>query len=169
MLWTQELILNSCDDELKHYLMSRLCLLPPEFHGGPTVFMMLVEQIISNNEHLARALINRLNAYTIPMIPGENIENAAAFIKNICTRLDTCQKLPPDIADIVYNIMKMCTVEGFKLHMQILESTNSPKLLTYDGVLREAVDYYTLLHTGINEWLPMTKRSSVYVSNGNTN
>jgi hypothetical protein len=61
MMWTQELILNSCDDELKHYLMSRLCLLPPEYHGGPTVFMMLVEQIISYKEHLARALINHLN------------------------------------------------------------------------------------------------------------
>jgi hypothetical protein len=71
--------------------------------------MMLVEQIISNNEHLARAFINRLNAYTIPMVPGA------------C--LDTCQKLPPDIADIIYNIMKTCMVERFKLHMQILEST----------------------------------------------
>jgi hypothetical protein len=163
MSWTQELILNSCDDELKHYLMSRLSLLPPEQHGGPTVFMLMVEQIVSNNDHLARALINRLNSFTIPMIAGENIENAAAFIKNVCL------KLPPDIADIVYNIMKTCTVDRFKLHMQILESTGSPKLSTYDGVLREAVDFYTLLHTGINEWLPLTKHNSVYMSNGNNN
>jgi hypothetical protein len=34
MSLTQELILNSCDDELKHYLMYRLSLLPPEQHGG---------------------------------------------------------------------------------------------------------------------------------------
>jgi hypothetical protein len=71
----------------------------------------------------------------IPMVPSENIENAAALIKNICTRLNTCQKLPPDIADIVYNIMKTCMVEQFKLHMQILESTASLKLKMYDGVL----------------------------------
>jgi hypothetical protein len=169
MSWTQELILNSCDDELKHYLMSRLSLLPPEQHGGPTVFMLMVEQIMSNNVHLARALINQLNSFTIPMIAGENIENAAAFIKNVCIRLDTCQKLPPDITDIVYNIMKTCTVDRFKLHMQILESTGSPTLRTYDGVLHEAVDYYTLLHTVINEWLPLTKHNSVYMSNGNNN
>jgi hypothetical protein len=100
--WSQELILNSCDEELKHYLMSRLCLLPASQHGGPTIFMMLVEQIVSNNEHLSRALISRLNSFKITMIPGENIEQAAAFIKTVCTRLDTCQKLPPDAERSVY-------------------------------------------------------------------
>jgi hypothetical protein len=105
----------------------------------------------------------------IPIVPGENIENAAVFIKNICTLLDTCQKLPPDIADIVYNIMKTCTVKRSKLHMPILESTASAKLKMYDGVLHEAVDYYTLLHTGINKRLPLTKQSSVYVGNSTNN
>jgi hypothetical protein len=127
--------------------------------------MMMVEQIVSNNEHLSRALINRLNSFIIPMIPGENIEEAAAFIKTVCTHLDTCQKLPPDIELIVYNIMKTCTVDRFRMHMQTLESIESTKLRTYDGVLREAVRYKTLLHTGIDEWLPVTKSNSVYVGN----
>lgn len=169
MQWSQELILNSCDDEMKHYLMSRLCLLPPEQHGGPTLFMMLVEQIVSNNEYLSRALITRLNSFKITMIPGENIEQAAAFIKTVCHRLDSCQKLPSDAERIVFDIMLTCTVDRFKQHFYTLESAESPKLLTYDGVLREAVRFYTVLHTGINQWLPLEKASSVYNGTGSTN
>jgi hypothetical protein len=37
LAWSQELIMNSCDEEMKHYLQSRLCLLPAHHHGGPTV------------------------------------------------------------------------------------------------------------------------------------
>jgi hypothetical protein len=100
MMWMQECILNSCDYELKHYMMSQLSLLPLEQHGCPTVFMRMIERIVSNNDHLAWALISPLDV-TIPMTTGENIENASAFIKNICNWLHTCQKLPPDIADII--------------------------------------------------------------------
>jgi hypothetical protein len=123
MQWSQELILNSCDDELKHYLMSRMSLIQPEQQGGPTMCMIMVEKIVSNNEHLSRALILRLNSSKISTVPGENIEQASAFIKSVCTRLDTCQKLPPHAERIVFDIMTTCSVERFKQHFQTFQSS----------------------------------------------
>jgi hypothetical protein len=64
--------------------------------------MMLVERIVSNDEHLSRSLITRLNNFKLQMIPGEDVEKAAAFIKTICSRLDGCGKLPPDVDRIVF-------------------------------------------------------------------
>jgi hypothetical protein len=113
LAWSQDLIMNFCNDDMKHYLQSRLSLLPAHHHGGPTVFMVLVERIISNDEHMSHALITRLNSFKLSMIPGENIEEAAAFIKAICTRLDGCGKLPPDADCIVFEIMMTGTVECF--------------------------------------------------------
>jgi hypothetical protein len=169
LAWSQELIMNCCDDEMKHYLQSRLSLLPDHHHGGPTVFMMLVERIISNDEHLSRALITRLNNFTLSMVPGENIEEAAAFIKTICSRLDTCGKLPPDVDRIVFEIMMTGSVERFQFHLQTLDSMQDVKMKTYESILREAVRYYTVLHTGINQWLPLTKQPSMFMGNGNSN
>jgi hypothetical protein len=71
-------------------------LLLTHHHGGPTVFMMLVERIVSNDEHFSCALTTRLNNFKLQMVPGEDFEKAAAFIKTICSQLDGCGKLPPD-------------------------------------------------------------------------
>jgi hypothetical protein len=124
LAWTQDLIMNCCDKEMKHYLQSRLCLLPTQHHGGPTVFMMLVERIVSNDEHLSRALVTRLNNFTLQMVPEEDVEMTAAFIKTICSRLEGCSKLPPDADQIVFKIMMTTTVERFKSPLQ-----------TYDAIL----------------------------------
>jgi hypothetical protein len=82
--------------------------------------------------------------------------------------LETCQKLPPDAERIVFDIMMTCSVERFKQHFQTLDSSESMKLRTYDSVLREAVRYYTILHTGIDQWLPLSKTNSMYLGNSAT-
>jgi hypothetical protein len=43
------------------------------------------------------------------------------------------------------------------------------KMKTYDSLLREAVRYYTVLHTGINQWLPLNKRPSMFMGSGKGN
>jgi hypothetical protein len=58
-------------------------------------------------------LITRLNNFQLSMVPGENIEEAAAFIKAVCVRLDACGKLPPDVDRIVFEIMMTGSVERF--------------------------------------------------------
>jgi hypothetical protein len=99
LICSQELILNSCNEDLKMYLLSRLSLLPVEHHGGPTVFMMMVEQIVSNNEHLSRALITRLNSFTMSMVPGENVE------KTCCSHQSSLQ--PPSYHPM---LIKLCLI-----------------------------------------------------------
>jgi hypothetical protein len=34
--------------------------------------------------------------------------------------------------------------------------------------LREAVQYYTIFYTGVNQWLPFLKQPSVFLGNGNS-
>jgi hypothetical protein len=130
--------------------------------------MMLVERIVSNDEHLSRALVTWLNNFKLQLVPGEDIEKAAAFIKTICTRLEGCWKLPPNADRIVFEIMMTSTVEHFKSHLQTLDSIQDVKMSTYGEILRESVRYYTMLYTAINQWLPLSKPPSVFLSNGNS-
>jgi hypothetical protein len=137
-----------------------------DHHGGPTVFMMLVERIVSNDEHLSRALVTRLNNFKLQMVPREDIKKAAAFIKIICSRLEGCGKIPPNADQIVFEIMMISMVKRFKSHLQTLDSIQDIKMSTYDEILRESVRYYTILYTGINQWLPLSKQPGVFLSNG---
>jgi hypothetical protein len=61
------------------------------------------------------------------------------------------------------------TVERFKLHLQTLDSMQDIKMSTYETILRESVRFYTVLYTGINQWLPLTKQPSMFMGNGNNN
>jgi hypothetical protein len=64
--------------------------------------------------------------------------------------------------------MMTSTVERFTSHLQTLDSVQDIRLSTYDGILREAVRYYTILYTGVNQWLPLSKQPSVFLGNGSS-
>ena len=52
-----EFIYNSCDDDLQQFLDSKFFRKDSWYHGGPTMFMILIQEIIHNNENIARAFV----------------------------------------------------------------------------------------------------------------
>jgi hypothetical protein len=165
--WSMEFIINSCDDDLRTFIRSKLIGMDTKYHGGPTVFMILVQEIIHNNDNLARALTLRLESFKLSEIPGENIETLSSCILAICDRLECCNKLPHDIEKIILGILETCSVSKFTGHFSTLYSIKSPTLSTYKSILTEGCRMYRELRTGPkNQWLPLTKSGSMYTTSG---
>jgi hypothetical protein len=136
-------------------------MMDPYHHGGPTVFMLMVQQIIHSNDNIARALTSRLDSYKVTAVPGGNIETVIGFVNALCERLECCGKLPHDVEQTVLSIFDSCTLMKFTNHFDTLVTMESPKLLEYQSILREGSRIYLhLAHNG--EWLPSSKKSSAF-------
>jgi hypothetical protein len=73
LAWTQELILNSCDDELAKVLRAKLLAADSFEVEGPLAFFCLVQEVIQNTEEISHALISKLQNYTLTSITGKNV------------------------------------------------------------------------------------------------
>jgi hypothetical protein len=163
MVWSMEFIYNSCDEDLQEFLDSKFSFMDERYHGGPTMFMLVIQEIIHNNDNIARALTQRLENLSLSDFAGENVDTLASCVHAICDRLECCNKLPHDIDKIILGILDTCTVQRFTTHFMTLYSTKSTVLNNYRSILDEACSYYRELRTGPrNTWLPTTKNGSVY-------
>jgi hypothetical protein len=164
MQWSLEFLLNSCDDDLRRFLRSKMMTIDSKYHGGPTIYMILVQEIVHNNDNIARALTLRLENFKVTDVAGENIETVTSLLLAICDRLECCEKLPHDITKIILSIIDTCTISRFTNHFTTLYTMKSDILNDYKEILNEATRLYRELRTGPrNQWLPVTKSGSVYV------
>jgi hypothetical protein len=120
---------------------------------------------IPKNFHIARALTLRLENFKVTDVGGENIETVTSLLLAICDRLECCEKLPHDIEKIILSIIDTCTISRFTNHFTTLYTMKSPILDDYKEILNEATRLYRELRTGPrNQWLPVTKSGSVYMT-----
>jgi hypothetical protein len=163
--WTQDLLLNSCSDELKEQVSNKLFAVDKEHRGGPLVFFYIVQLLVKTNEKSSRAIIKRLEAMKIPKFDGEDIEAAVALIRSSIARLRAADRLPGDIADLVFEILKTCTIFEFRQHFAILKTMGDPKIKDWDTMLTEAAVKFHELEFA-NAWHPRNKKGSSFVATG---
>lgn len=156
LAWSHTFLINSCDDELRRVIDSKLMGFDDMYHGGPLTFLLIVQQIVTNSDRTARALVTNLQHLQIPSIPGENIDTLAAHILAAVLRLESCNKIPLDIADICLEILDTSSVDVFTRHFQTLKTVRAPLLKNYRELLTEATRLYSeLLH--LSQWVPLSK------------
>jgi hypothetical protein len=164
--WTQDLLLNSCDPTLYEEVASKLYAADEASRGGPLVLHYIIQLTVKTTDRTARAIVNKLQEFKLSKIPGENVNTAAAIIRSAVLRLRSAKKLPDDIHHIVFDIFLSCSVYTFKNHFQTLETMGSPKVTTWESILKEGeLLYERLEYEGL--WSTRYKKGSNFKATAN--
>ncbi len=87
--WTEEVILNSCDETLSNKIKEQYRLLPRIKRGGPTAFFIMMSAIVSSTELATRALLSQLSNMKINELPGENVNLVISRIRGALIHLES--------------------------------------------------------------------------------
>jgi hypothetical protein len=79
--WSQELLENSCEQNLCDKVMEQMITLPCYEHGGLTFFYLMVMTITSLTEEGARALTIKIWMMMLTKYDGENITVAVSMLR----------------------------------------------------------------------------------------
>lgn len=167
LLWSKELLLNSCDDSLRSKIETQMVTLPPQHDTGPVAFYLLATYVVSTSEKVARAITTKLSQMKLHHFEGEDVEQMAATVRGAASRLITANMMPHDMHEIVLEILDSTTVFKFRAYFNTLEAVNSPILRNWQQLLDTACDQYRDLMLK-NRWHPTRKRGSGFVAEGST-
>jgi hypothetical protein len=164
LMWSQNLILRSCSEALANTLNARLSILPPYQRGGPTVFMLLAELMLSSTDKTSNNILNKLQYVRLSHY-NENVEQAVAVLYANVQRLEACNKLPPNINYTLINILQTSSVFAFRSHFATLHSMDDPRVQDPHKMLHEAVVRYRILKDD-DRWNPVvnSKQQSTFVA-----
>ncbi len=122
--WGQELLENSCDEDLRIKVLERLRKFPDVEQGSALYFYVMVRLIQTDVEHAARGLLLRLEKMTLRSLSGENIFTACSLIQGVLDRLRSIRKCPDDIDKTILTIMQTSSVDDFNDVFRTLSHNN---------------------------------------------
>ena len=163
--WSQDLMLNSCDEKLYEEVANKIYATPEEYRGGPLALYHIVQLTIKTTDRTARAIVNKLQQFKLNKIPNENINTAIAIVRSAVIRLRSANKMPSDMHHIVYDIFMSCSIYAFRSHFQTLETIESPKVLDWEVLLKEAEKVYLRLEYE-GHWHPRVKKGATFSVSG---
>jgi hypothetical protein len=158
---SQNLILNSCELELYKKVSDELCLMPPEHKGGPMAFFLMAKHIVATTDKAARAIVQRLQRVKLTSFPNEDVTRFSAVVTSIASRLKSAGKLPDDMDEIVYEGLTNTTVYAFRTYLNILYTTESPKMKDYTKMMDTATIKFNEMNVE-DKWLPKNKAGSSF-------
>jgi hypothetical protein len=104
LMWSQELLENSSEDELRDRVMESLTQIPQAEQGGPLYYFIMINLISSSTAEAIRTLINRITTLKIRDIQGEDVSKAISRIRGALRLLTNVNAVPPDIQFILIDI-----------------------------------------------------------------
>jgi Zinc knuckle len=97
LVWSQELLENSCEGDLRDKVMESILQVPVHERGGPLFYRIMMGLITSSTAEATRAMVNRITSLKIRDIAGENIDSAVSTIRAAMQHLTTAHAVPSDI------------------------------------------------------------------------
>jgi hypothetical protein len=136
--WSQDLLLNFCDNKLYEEVANKIYTTSEEHRGGPLAPYFIVQLTVKTTERTAWAIINKLQQFKLNKIPNENVNTAIAIICSAVIRLRAANRMPDDMYHIVLDIFLSCSIYAFKSHFQTLQTIESSKITDWEAILKEA-------------------------------
>jgi hypothetical protein len=154
--WSQELLENSCDEDLRNKIGEKLREIPSDEHGGALYYYLMIELIQVDTDNAVRSLTTKLANMNIAEMQGENVMRACSLIRGVYDRLKLVGKVPHDTIDKLMRVFQTTSVEKFNQLFLTLSYNKDiglvdMKLLTVGKLVKLAeTKYQDLLVAG--EW-----------------
>jgi hypothetical protein len=161
LLWSQELLLASCDTPLQIDLANKLISIPEAQQGGPLIYYLIMRQLVSVTYDASRSIIHRLTKLSVTDFPGENIAAYCATFTNIIIRLQISNSVPHDLPSIFLHGLKTCTVEDFVFCLKTMQVLNDACLSNFGLLKAKALEWFESL-TLDKKWLVTTSTTGAH-------
>lgn len=152
--WSGEKVLASCEDALREKILESTALLPPEHHGGPVYFYLMMQLVATTSDHAMRCIIEKLKHLKLTDFPAENVLHAVTFLRGAINLLKNNNAIPHDLKSLLVSIMRGCTTPDFVSFVTSIETMVSLSLLpdtSIEFLLTTFEAKYTEL-LGANKW-----------------
>ena len=159
LAWSQALLLNSVDADLRKDISDRLLSIPSSEQGGPLILYMIMNHLGQISIEGARDIINRLQALKVTDFDNESVLNFLATFNAGVVRLERVSATPPDICSILRHGLRTSTVDYFNQFINTIEMTRDPRSISYVHLKLAAVEQYESL-TLQGRWIATTKKAS---------
>jgi hypothetical protein len=159
LAWSQALLLNSVDADLRKDISDRLLSIPSSEQGGPLILYMIMNHLGQITVEGSRDIINRLQALKVTDFDGENILNFLATFNAGVVRLERVSATPPDLCNILRHGLRTSTVDYFNQFINTIEMTRDPRSFSYVHLKLAAVEQYESLSLQ-GRWLATTKKGT---------
>jgi hypothetical protein len=154
--WSQELLENSCDEELRNKIREQLKEIPADEQGGALYYYLMIELIQVDTDNAVRSLTTKLANLDIGALEGENVMRACSLIRGVHDRLKLVGKVPHDVIDKLMRVFQTTSVDKFNQLFLTLSYNKDlglvdAKLLTVSKLIKLAeTKYQDLMVAG--EW-----------------
>jgi hypothetical protein len=78
--WSQEMVKNSCDEDLATKMMERLRKIPDKEEGGALFYFIMIKLIQTDMEQVVQFLTEKLEKLSLKSLAGENVFTACRLI-----------------------------------------------------------------------------------------
>ena len=119
--WSQQLLENSCEENLRNKVSEELMSLDYKFHGGPTYFYIMMKVILRTTDQATRALVQSIKNLKISKIQGENVLTATSLICRAIQRLEIINAVPKDITTILLLVYQTSSYPDFNNLFRLME------------------------------------------------
>lgn len=153
--WSGEKILESCEEALREKILESATLLPPEHHGGPVYFYLMMQLVSTTSDHAMRCIVDKLKHLKLSDFDGENVLHAVTFLRGAINLLKNNNAVPHDMRSLLFTIMRGCSTSDFVSFVVSIETMISlPGIIanpTIEFLLTTFEAKYTEL-LGANKW-----------------
>ena len=144
--WSQELLENSCESDLREKVMERMQAIPEIERGGPTFFHIMCAVLTSTSEDAVRSLTEKIQNMKLSDFQGEDVDKAVSQLRGAIARLTIIEKIPADINQQLIEVFQTSSVPDFNLVFHTLGETIrlniSNRTFEPDDILRQAERAY---------------------------
>jgi hypothetical protein len=174
--WSQELLENSCDEDLRAKIIEKVHSVPDDEMGGAVFYYVMMQLIRIDTEKAVRSLLDKIGSLSIAKVPGENVCNVVSLIRGVLTRLRAVRMVPFDFTMTVIGIMETSTVSEFTSFFTQMKHTvwmekmrgRAPGKKYVDKILETAETRYLEMLNSEGTWTGIGKPKSAFIAGGTT-
>jgi uncharacterized membrane protein YgcG len=155
LAWTYELILNSCDSELRAKILETTSRLHMDEQTGPVAFKVMTNHILSVTQFGTEALQKVLERISVQDFPAENVSSYVSVARAILVQLENGKAVPVHALKYVANGLMKCSTERFvdMIKFLFLQHQTGVRSISYSDLLRRAEAEY---QSCLTEWVAKT-------------
>ena len=109
LLWSQDRILNSCQEPIRDKVRESIVEMSTLKMGGPIILKIMLDIIMDVDDSVLQALIETLRNVRMKDIKGDNVGTIASYLKGAFLLLQNCGKVPTNTIGLLRDIF--CSTE----------------------------------------------------------
>jgi hypothetical protein len=150
--WSELLLFNSCDSDLRNKVKENLASLDDDFHGGPLFFFEMISIILDMTADETENLKESIKTMTMQDFLGEDVEKSITLLRSCIKRLDLINQVLLNVNDQLIRIFQTSSVPAFNKSFEVMS--------TFEG-LSITINPESIFHTASKQYKRLMKEWNV--------